>query len=114
MVPIIFITGSDSVAAGLVSSLNQPTGTATGSVVAPTEPVLREDDNRANSALLVAIDDTRRQRAKSRPSEQATAFLFIDLHAGDGRKVGNGTGRHECDLRMSMGQACQVSKLVSP
>jgi putative tryptophan/tyrosine transport system substrate-binding protein len=30
MVPIIFITGSDPVAAGLVSSLNQPTGNATG------------------------------------------------------------------------------------
>ena len=29
-VPIIFITGSDPVAAGLVSSLNQPTGNATG------------------------------------------------------------------------------------
>jgi len=30
MVPIIFITGSDPIAAGLVSSLNQPTGNATG------------------------------------------------------------------------------------
>jgi putative tryptophan/tyrosine transport system substrate-binding protein len=29
-VPIIFITGSDPVSAGLVSSLNQPTGNATG------------------------------------------------------------------------------------
>ena len=29
-VPIIFITGSDPIAAGLVSSLNQPTGNATG------------------------------------------------------------------------------------
>jgi putative ABC transport system substrate-binding protein len=30
MVPIVFITGSDPIAAGLVSSLNQPTGNATG------------------------------------------------------------------------------------
>jgi ABC-type uncharacterized transport system substrate-binding protein len=30
IVPIVFITGSDPIAAGLVSSLNQPTGNATG------------------------------------------------------------------------------------
>ena len=54
------------------------------------------------------------QPTKSQPPAQATAFLLVDPYASNGRKFGNITRCHERALRISMSQACQVSKLVSP
>jgi hypothetical protein len=92
--------------------LSLKAGISTSVFWRPSVPHAPQFDLFATGCWLAA--DCGWQRTMSQPPAQATAFLLIDPYASGGCEIGNITRRHECAPRMSMSQACQVSKLVSP
>ena len=95
-VPIVFVTGSDPVAAGLVSSLNRPAGNVTGVAFMFTQlgaknlEILHE---MAPNAVVIGVlvnpnnPNTEPQLRDLRTSAQTLGLRLVPLAAGNNREI---------------------------
>jgi putative ABC transport system substrate-binding protein len=95
-IPIVFETGADPIAAGLVTSLNRPEGNLTGTVslnaaVGPKRlELLREIVPRLTTAgLLVNPSNPKNAESTTRDLQNAAKALGITIHVLDARTEGD-------------------------